>query len=207
MNTQEIPVSVEGFVVIKDLTNDRVLYQGRNAIHQENMSVALAQALSRGAGSFVSEMWFGCGAAIIATDGTISYRKPNVNGVNADLYQPTYFRVIDETDYNRAAESTDNVTIGHVAGTNYADTVVTVTLNNTDPLKGASEFNLYDYTNGSLEATVYDGEFEFNEIGLKTKGDSGLKSGKLLTHFIFHPVQKSADQTIQIVYTLRVRAG
>lgn len=207
MNTQEIPVSVEGFVVIKDLTNNRVLYQGRNAIHQENMSVALAQALSRGAGSFVSEMWFGCGAAIIATDGTISYRKPNVNGVNADLYQPTYFRVIDETDYNRVAESTDNVTIGHVAGTNYADTVVTVTLSNTDPLKGASEFNLYDYTNGSLEATVYDGEFEFNEIGLKTKGDSGLKSGKLLTHFIFHPVQKSADQTIQIVYTLRVRAG
>jgi hypothetical protein len=207
MNTQEIPVSVEGFVLIKDITNDRVLYQGRNAIHQENMSVALAQALSRGAGSFVSEMWFGCGAAIIATDGTISYRKPNVNGVNADLYQPTYFRVIDETDYNRAAESTDNVTIGHVAGTNYADTVVTVTLSNTDPLKGASEFNLYDYTNGSLEATVYDGEFEFNEIGLKTKGDNGLKSGKLLTHFIFHPVQKSADQTIQIVYTLRVRAG
>lgn len=207
MNTQEIPVSVEGFVLIKDITNDRVLYQGRNAIHQENMSVALAQALSRGTGSFVSEMWFGCGAAIIATDGTISYRKPNVNGVNADLYQPTYFRVIDETDYNRAAESTDNVTIGHVAGTNYADTVVTVTLSNTDPLKGASEFNLYDYTNGSLEATVYDGEFEFNEIGLKTKGDNGLKSGKLLTHFIFHPVQKSADQTIQIVYTLRVRAG
>jgi len=207
MNTQEIPVSVEGFVVIKDLTNDKILYQGRNAIHQENMSVALAQALSRGAGSFVSEMWFGCGAAIIATDGTITYRKPNVTGIDADLYQPTYFRVIDETDYNRAAESSDNVTISHVAGTNYADTVVTTTLSNTDPLKGANEFNLYDYTNGSLEATVYDGEFEFNEIGLKTKGDNGLKSGRLLTHFIFHPVQKNADQTIQIVYTLRVRAG
>lgn len=207
MNTQEIPVSVEGFVVIKDLTNNRILYEGRNAVHQENMSVALAQALCRGPGSFISEMWFGCGAAIIATDGTITYRKPNVTGVNADLYQPTYFRVVDESDYNRAAESADNVTISHVSGTNYADTIVTATLSNTDPLKGDNEFNLYDYTNGSLEASIYDGEFEFNEIGLKTKGSNGLKSGKLLTHFIFHPVQKNSEQTIQIVYTLRVRAG
>jgi len=207
MNIQEIPVSVEGFVVIKDLTNDRILYQGRNAVHQENMSIALAQALCRAPGSFISEMWFGCGAAIIATDGTITYRKPNITGPDADLYQPTYFRVIDESDYNRAAESTDNITISHVSGTNYADTIVTATLNNTDPLKGSNEFNLYDYTNGSLEATIYDGEFEFNEIGLKTKGNSGLKSGKLLTHFIFHPVQKNSEQTIQIVYTLRVRAG
>lgn len=207
MNIQEIPVSVEGFVVIKDLTNDKILYEGRNAVHQENMSVALAQALCRGAGSYVSEMWFGCGAAIISTDGTITYRKPNVTGVNADLYQPTYFRVVDESDYNRAAESADNVTITHVSGTNYADTIVTATLSNNDPLKGDNEFNLYDYTNGSLEASIYDGEFEFNEIGLKTKGSNGLKSGKLLTHFIFHPVQKNSEQTIQIVYTLRVRAG
>jgi hypothetical protein len=207
MNIQEIPVSVEGFVVIKDLTNDKILYEGRNAVHQENMSVALAQALCHGAGSFISEMWFGCGAAIIATDGTITYRKPNVTGVNADLYQPTYFRVVDESDYNRAPESADNISISHVSGTNYADTIVTATLSNTDPLKGDNEFNLYDYTNGSLEATIYDGEFEFNEIGLKTKGSNGLKSGKLLTHFIFHPVQKNAEQTIQIVYTLRVRAG
>jgi hypothetical protein len=207
MNIQEIPVSVEGFVVIKDLTNDKILYEGRNAVHQENMSVALAQALCHGDGSFISEMWFGCGAAIISTDGTITYRKPNVTGVNADLYQPTYFRVVDETDYNRAPESADNISISHVSGTNYADTIVTATLSNTDPLKGDNEFNLYDYTNGSLEATIYDGEFEFNEIGLKTKGSNGLKSGKLLTHFIFHPVQKNAEQTIQIVYTLRVRAG
>lgn len=207
MNIQELPVSIEGFVVIKDLGTEEILYQGRNAIHQENMSVALCQALSHGTGSFVSEMWFGCGAAIIATDGTITYRKPNVTGSAADLYQPTYFRVVDESDYNKSADSADSVAVSHVIGTNYSDTIVTVTLSNTEPTKGASEFNLYDYTNGSIEASVYDGEFEFNEIGLKTKGATGLKSGKLLTHFIFHPVQKSADQTIQIVYTLRVRAG
>ena len=62
-------------------------------------------------------------------------------------------------------------------------------------------FNMHGHT------YLYELEFEFNEIGLKTKGDNGLKSGRLLTHFIFHPVQKNADQTIQIVYTLRVRAG
>ena len=44
-------------------------------------------------------------------------------------------------------------------------------------------------------------------IALKTKGTAGLNSGHLLTHFIFHPVEKSHNQRIQIVYTLKVQAG
>ena len=208
MNTEQLPVSIETFIKITDLTTGEVLREGKNAIHQENMSVALANALARLDGYFISEMHFGSGALIVAVDGSITYRPPNVIGASANLYNPTYFRVVDDTSLNKAEGSADGTTISHIVGANYADTVITVTLANNEPLAVDSIYNTYDSTSSSLDATtIYDGEFEFNEIGLKTKGANGLNTGNLLTHFIFHPVQKNADQTIQIVYTLRVRAG
>jgi len=208
MNIQELPISIETFITIKDLNTGKILVEGSNAIHQENMSVALSLALARSAGSFISEMHFGCGAAIVATDGTITYRKPNIVGIGANLYTPTYFRVVDDSDVNRMEESSDGVVIQHNVGSNYSDTIVTATIANKEPFAVDSTYNTFDSTSSSLDATtIYDGEFEFNEIGLKTKGNTGLNSGNLLTHFIFHPVQKNDDQTIQIVYTLRVRAG
>jgi hypothetical protein len=208
MNIQQIPVSIETFIKITDLGTGEVLREGTNAIHQENMSVALANALSRNPGYFISEMHFGSGASIIATDGSITYRAPNVIGASADLYTPTYFRVVDDTSLVKAEGSSDSTVISHVVGANYADTVVTVTLANNEPLAVDPIYNTFDITSGGLDATtIYDGEFEFDEIGLKTQGSNGLNTGNLLTHFIFHPVQKNADQTIQIVYTLRVRAG
>ena len=46
----------------------------------------------------------------------------------------------------------------------------------------------------------------FDELGLKGKAAT-LGAGLLLTHVIFHPVQKSANRLIQVVYTLRIRVG
>jgi hypothetical protein len=172
------------------------------------MSLALAQGLSHGLGTFISEMHFGCGAAIIATDGDVTYRTPNVTGINADLHTPTYFKVVDELDFNKAQDQLDNVSVSHVSGTGYADVVVTATLDYEEPKAVDSIYNLFDTTSGKIDpTTVFDGEFEFNEIGLKTKGTEGLNTGRLLTHFIFHPIQKNAEQRIQIVYTLRVQVG
>jgi len=207
MKINELPISIETFITIKDCNTGEVLCEGSNAIHQENMSYALASALARSSSSYISEIHFGSGAALIATDGTITYRKPNVTGIDSDLYTPTYFKVVDEQDKNVSAGSTDSVKVEHVSGTNYSDTIVTVTLATYEPLASDSTYNLFDQTLATLDGTIYDGEFEFNEIGLKSRGETGLNTGKLLTHFIFHPVQKNASQTIQIVYTLRVRAG
>ena len=49
--------------------------------------------------------------------------------------------------------------------------------------------------------------FIFNELGLKSKGIAGRNSGYLLSHIVFHPVQKSANRVIQIIYTLRIRVN
>jgi hypothetical protein len=51
------------------------------------------------------------------------------------------------------------------------------------------------------------GDFIFNELGLKNKGSAGKNTGYLLSHIVFDPVQKSANRVIQIIYTLRIRVN
>jgi len=45
------------------------------------------------------------------------------------------------------------------------------------------------------------GEYIFDEIGLINE------AGKYISHIVFHPIQKSANRKIQVIYTLRIRAG
>jgi hypothetical protein len=58
-------------------------------------------------------------------------------------------------------------------------------------------------------STTLDDTYTFDELGLKarsTDGTSGLiTTGKLLTHVVFHPVQKSLNRLIQIDYTVRIQ--
>ena len=208
MNKIQLPVSIETFIVIKDADTGEILREGSNAIHQENMSTAIATGLARGNNHFISEVHFGIGASITGIDGAITYRKPNVTGVDANLHKATYFRVVDDEDLNNPGAEANNVTVIHTTGTNYADTIVTATIDYSDPLVNDSTYNIVNGTQQSLDATTsVDGEFVFDEIGLKTKGNTGVNTGNLLTHFIFHPVEKQINQRIQIIYTLRVQTG
>ena len=49
-----------------------------------------------------------------------------------------------------------------------------------------------------------DGDFVFDELGLKWYNPAG--TGKLLTHVVFHPIQKSLNRLLQIDYTIRVQS-
>ena len=47
----------------------------------------------------------------------------------------------------------------------------------------------------------------FDELGLKSwEGTENGATNKLITHVIFHPVQKSLNRLIQIDYTLRIQS-
>jgi hypothetical protein len=46
-----------------------------------------------------------------------------------------------------------------------------------------------------------EGDYVFDEIALYTANDD------LLTHVVFHPVQKSANRKIQVLYTIRLRTS
>lgn len=204
-----LPIKINTHIVIKDLDSGEILREGHNAIHRENMSIAIANGLCRNnSSSFISEMHFGRGASIVSEVGSITYRKPSVTGMKADLYNTVYFRVVDDEDLNNPDFEFNSTKQSHISGTDFAETVVTTTLDYTDPAVTDSVFNIVDNTQQSLDAsTSVSGEFVFDEIGLKTRGSTGLNTGFLLTHFIFHPVEKQASQRIQIVYTLRVQAG
>jgi hypothetical protein len=208
MNIQPLPIRIETSIVITDLDSGKELVRGSNAIHQENMSNAIAKMMSRETNFFISEMHFGNGATIIGVDGNMSYRAPNVTGLSADLHNTRYFRVVDDADSNNPDSTANTVLVAHTNGTTYSDIVVTATLDYSDPNPEDSIFNVVNSTQESLDATTtIAGEFEFDEIGLKTRGTTGVNTGYLLTHFIFHPVEKLANQRIQVVYTLRVQAG
>jgi hypothetical protein len=46
--------------------------------------------------------------------------------------------------------------------------------------------------------------YVFDELGLKSYNPNG--EGKLLTHVVFHPVQKSLNRLLQVDYTIRVQS-
>jgi hypothetical protein len=68
---------------------------------------------------------------------------------------------------------------------------------------------LLDYSEPSGQqafdnSTSLDGEFVFDELGLKTWNGSSTNL-RLVTHVVFHPVQKALNRQIQIDYTVRIQ--
>lgn len=184
----------EGHIKIFDPETKEVFIDKRNAIHYENMSVAMVNALSNQGKGTVYQMAFGTGGTIVDPTGLITYLTPNTTGVNSNLYNQTYQKVVDQN----AVENTDPVRnkmeIRHISGATYSDIVITCTLDYGEPL-GQEAFD---------NTTNMDGEFVFDELGLRSYDPTG--AGKLLTHVVFHPVQKSLNRLLQIDYTIRVQS-
>ena len=189
---------IEGFVKITDPVSGEVLVDKKNAIHYENISIAMAQSLSdrtlaQGAG-YIYQMAFGNGGSAVDPTGVITYLPPNTTGQNADLYNETYAKVVDD---NSAADTDPNynkMTVLHTAGNYYTDILVTCLLDYGEPA-GQQAFD---------NSTNFNGEYVFDELGLKCVNTS-LTDLRLITHVIFHPVQKSLNRQIQIDYTLRIQ--
>ena len=66
-----------------------------------------------------------------------------------------------------------------------------------------TNFNLAGADQKADDATI-DGNFVFDELGLKS-WEGVIGEGNLLTHVVFHPVQKSLNRLIQIDYTVRIQ--
>ena len=185
---------IEGFVKIHDPNSGEVLVDKKNAIHYENISVAMAQTLSdRGLG-YIYEMAFGNGGSSVDPTGVITYLPPNTTGQNADLYNQTYAKVVNDNSAADTDPANNKMTVLHTAGNVYTDILVTCLLDYGEP----PEQQAFD------NSTNFNGEYVFDELGLKA-WNGAADNLRLITHVIFHPVQKSLNRQIQIDYTLRIQ--
>lgn len=192
-------IHVQGHIKIFDPESGEIFVNKRNAIHFENISEAIAYSLANKGQSYIYEMHFGNGGTSVDPTGIINYLPPNINTSNSNLYNPTFAKIIDNTSALNSDPTRNKIGIRHVPGRVYTDIVISCLIDYGEP---AGQSALDNSTN--LEDT-----YTFDELGLKarsTDGSSGLTTtGKLLTHVIFHPVQKSLNRLIQIDYTVRIQ--
>ena len=185
---------IEGFVKITDPISGEVLVDKKNAIHYENISIAMAQTLSDRNLGYIYLMAFGNGGSAVDPTGVITYLPPNTTGQNADLYNETYAKVVDDNSAANIDPNYNKMTVLHTSGNVYTDILVTCLLDYGEPA-GQQAFD---------NSTNFNGEYVFDELGLKCWNGSATDL-RLITHVIFHPVQKSLNRQIQIDYTLRIQ--
>lgn len=189
-------VHIQGHLKIFDPKTKEVFLDKRNAIHYENFAIALARGVSNQGYGFIADMAFGNGGTRVDQTGIITYLTPNTVGTSAALYNQTYYKTVDAKQSYDLDPSRNFMEVRHVAGTPYADVLVSCLLDFGEPY-GQEAFD---------NAANTDGEFVFDEIGLKAYSPDGPGTGDLLTHVIFHPVQKSLNRMIQIDYTVRIQS-
>jgi hypothetical protein len=185
--------SIEGHVLIRDANTHEVLVDKKNAIHFENMSEALALSLANRSSGNLHEMVFGNGASTVSGIGAITYFPPNVVGSDARLYNQTYSKIINDQSPLNNDRSHNFIRVQHSENNVYSDVIITCLLDYNEP----SGQELFD------DASSTESDFVFDELGLKAFNTTA-GAGKLLTHVIFHPVQKSLNRSIEVVYTLRI---
>lgn len=183
-------ISIQGHIKIYDPKTGDIFVDRKNAIHYENFAIALARSISNQGYGMITEMSFGNGGTRVDQTGIITYLTPNVVGTSASLYNQTYSKVVDSKQPTDLDPARNFMEVRHITGTPYADVLVSCLLDYGEP-SGQDAFD---------NSTLSEGTYVFDEIGLRSS------LGDLLTHVIFHPVQKSLNRMIQIDYTIRIQS-
>jgi len=190
---------VEGFLKIYDPNSLEVFVDKKNAINYETMSEAIADTLSDRGQGYIYQMAFGNGGASVDDTGVITYLPPNTTGQNAALYNETYAKIVDDNSVQNLDPTRNKMTVNHTTGRLYSDILVQCLLDYGEPAGQAAFDN----------STQTDSAYIFDEFGLFANygtDAAGNTITRLLTHVIFHPVQKSLNRQIQIDYTVRIQS-
>ena len=190
-------IHVEGHVLIRDKETGETLLNQRNAIHYGNMANLIANALNNGSGAYIQYMAFGNGGTSVDTTGKVLYKTPRVSEAyesGANLYSRTYYKTINTTSIMKL----DKIDI--IAGPSYTDIKMTCTLGYDEP----ADQDLFD------SSTTNEGDYIFDEMAVFSypsdpTNSVPINTSTMLTHVIFHPVQKSQNRIIEIIYTIRIQ--
>jgi hypothetical protein len=183
-------IHIRGHIKIHDPETGEVFIDKPNAIHYENISEALAYSLADKTGNFIATMKFGNGGTSVDPTGVINYLPANTNSQNSTLYNETFSKIVDDSSVDNLDPTNNKLEIRHIPGQVYTDILVTCLIDYGEPANQAA----FDNSQNLTEAYVFD------ELGLFST------AGKMLTHVVFHPVQKALNRKIQIDYTVRIQA-
>lgn len=181
---------IKGHVTISDPITKEILVDKDNAIHYENISQAMANSLTNRQTGYIERMAFGNGGTAVDTSGVVTYLPTRTSGISSSLYNQTYSKIVDDTDPQNNDPTRNFLQVRHTTGAIYSDIFVSCLLDYTEPTNQSAFDN----------SPTLQGEYVFDELGLLSS------DGKLLTHVIFHPVQKALNRLIQIDYTLRIQS-
>tara|TARA_B110000285_G_scaffold122255_1_gene138211 strand:- start:1939 stop:2610 length:672 start_codon:yes stop_codon:yes gene_type:complete len=199
-------LNVSGHILIRDKDTGQELVNKRNAIHYGNMAYIVAQALTNSDDAFIHYMAFGNGATSVDTAGKVVYKTPRVTegyDSGANLYSRTFAKPVSTDAENPSSERATNK-IDIINGVSYTDLKITCTLGYSEP----SDADAFD------SSVSNEGNYVFDELALFSKpttADSydgwatGIDTSTMLTHVIFHPVQKSKNRVIEVIYTIRIQ--
>jgi len=185
-------IGIEGHIKIWDPDSGEVLVRRRNAINFENMSIALASLLANEAGNsgthHIATLRFGNGGTTIDGLGNVTYKATNTNSASGVLYNQTFSQAVDEAVTSSALNGTE---ISHTSPNTYSDVITTCTL----------DYGSVTGQDSTDTATNMNDTYVFDELAIYSGNND------LLTHVVFHPVQKSENRKIQVIYTLRIRSS
>lgn len=200
--------SAIGIVKISDPNTGEVFVHQENAIHFGNLAWAVTNALQGSDLGHITNMAFGSGGTSIDSSGNISYRSPNTSNLqdaSAEPYQTTYWESLTDTGNS----------IATIVGTsNFSDLTSTVLIAFGEPNDASPEFpqSAVDTATTTNDTYTFDELALYTGISMGTLGTTGTPGsfdfdpdGRMLTHVIFHPVQKAANRELQIEYTIRVQ--
>ena len=78
-------------------------------------------------------MAFGNGGTSVDPTGVITYLPANSSGSNANLYNPTYYKVVDDNSSLNTDTARNKLTVSHTSGQIYTDIIVSCLLDYGEP--------------------------------------------------------------------------
>lgn len=204
MTQEKTHVSFKTLVELVDKETGEKLVSKSNSIHPQNLARVIARGLANENDHNIYLVALGNGGTYVDSTGVIRYNSPKTTGVDASLYNQTYFEVVDGSVSNGNSTSS-------IASISDLTAVVNIdmTIDANEPsgqwLTDAEGANTVD--NPATGAYVY----EFDELGCFAKNplyDSQNPSLHpeylLLTHIIFQPIAKSQNRQIQLSYAITI---
>ncbi len=191
---------------VQIFSGDTKVVDKSNAIHVQNMALAIARGLANSSNGSIFKMKLGNQGTYVGADGQIIFKPAIVSGVTADLYNPTYVEIVDDSNAN--VGSGNSVAYTSIPNSTSSRVIVTCVISPNEAINRPTDTADTTSSDGldGVDATPTEGQYFFDELGLFTNGIGqellNDTDEMMLTHLIFSPFEHTRNREITIIYSL-----